>query len=420
MASAFLVEQELADALVLLDQNADRGELMDAAALALCERAAVDPRDRAAVQDLVHALATRLSDMSGGRQHAFEDALAAFPSAERFGLPALATVLWPTLENLYAAGERDPAAYQRALAQHRPALRLLYERSSGRSAQAFEHTWAALHDRLPRAFLRHADWMDTSSPSPVARLLMTPEGTAVLTGALGLLTIRMAVPTPLVCGVLALVGYLGVAPLAERLRNAAQRLVMDALRAEDAVLVRDVPFADLGLMAVLNALRPVLHSALLAGFPPGPALREQASPLLRAFRAACTQPGGPGAPYADAVEDVVFTKYAPRLGQLVETQRAQVGRGAWARLWSDPNGAGVLTALLTLPLSWLAARSTPLPLLVDLPLMVAGFYGAGRTLSWILASTRRAESQLEAAMEAEGRLLSGLYSTSVPSQSHIP
>lgn len=409
VARAFLVEGELADALLLLDRNVNRGEQMEPDALALCERAAVDVKDPQAVHALLTALGNRLAEMTGGRAEAFEDALAGFPEEERFGIPALATVLWPTLENLHRAGTTRPEEYQRAIARHRPALRALYQRSSGRSEEAFELTWNALHDRLPVLFAQHAAFLDRSGTSSLRKLLQTPEGVAVAAGALGLITLRMPVSTPLVCGALALVGYGALAPLAERLRESVYRLVMDALTEEDVVIRSGVAFEDLTLSSVLRTLKPTLFTALLAGQTDPAALRQHLQPLLAAFRRQCTAQGGPGLAYAEAVEEVVFGKYAPRLRQVADRARAQVEAGLAGRVMSDPHGAGLLVATATLPLSFVAARATPLGLW-DLPLMVGLFYGAGRVASSVLASPRRQMAELDAAMNAEQRLLSGLYS----------
>ena len=106
-ASAYLAEEELADAIVLLDRAVGGAQDARLEARALCERAGVDVNKLDELQDLLQALSTRLSEMTGGRSEAFNNALQTYPPEERFSLPALAEALWPAVENLrrYVAGE---------------------------------------------------------------------------------------------------------------------------------------------------------------------------------------------------------------------------------------------------------------------------------------------------------------------------
>lgn len=409
LARAFLVESELADAIVVLDRNLRGGDKMEPVAADLCARAGVDPKDADAVHELLNTLGARLAEMTGGRSEAFESALEAWPEEERFSVAALADVLWPTLENLRAAGRTDVESFRSEVARHEPALRALYLRHSGRSERAWQLTWQALHQRLPRLFARHAELMGPVDPGALQKLAATPEGVAVLTGALGLLTLRMGVSTPLVMGVLAVVGYAGLAPLVERMRGRIRNLILATLADEDRVVRQDAHLADLSLRTLLDQVRPILFTALLAGVNGPEELRAQVALLLDEFRQRALEPGGPGAAYANAVEEVVLTKYVPRLAGVAEQSRAVVEAGLARRVISDPHGAGLVAATVTLPLSYLAARATPFGLW-DLPLMVGLFYGAGRTVSGLLLNPRRALGELEEAMDKEQRVLASLYS----------
>jgi hypothetical protein len=137
VANGYLETGALADAIVALDRALNSQDGMDAAARDLCERAAIDPADTAAVHELLASLSTRLAEMGAGQANAFETALQAWAPEERFSLPALAEVLWPVLDNLRMAGRNDATAYARELQRYEPQLKALYHQSSGRSEAAW-------------------------------------------------------------------------------------------------------------------------------------------------------------------------------------------------------------------------------------------------------------------------------------------
>ncbi|MEW5851077.1 MAG: hypothetical protein AB2A00_19980 [Myxococcota bacterium] len=410
-ASSFVAETELADAVLALDRVLTGGEV-DPAATQTCERAGVDITDRAAVQELLAALTTRLSEMTQGRAGAFQSALEAYPPPQRFSLPALAEVLWPSLENLRRAGpgHATSKAVHRIIQQYEPQLKELYRRHSGRSQAAWEATYKALSLRLPLLFSRYAEIMDREDESITRKLASSPEGVGVMCMAAGLLTLRMPVSTPLVCATLGLVGYAGLAPVVQRLQNHLKDTVMATLRAEDAAIQQ---LSERGpsftLSQVVEEVRPILQSAILGGTDEHEDLMVHVAPTLVRLREAAERPGGPGAAYADAIVDIVRTKYVPRFHRVAVQLREAAESSLMARLVRDPVGAGILTAIATLPLTILAASATPLPLWVDAPAMAAVFYYGGATITRLLSSPGRQLHELHQSMKQEEALLNGLF-----------
>ncbi len=414
-AQGYLEEGALADAIVALEFSLTSSDALDPAALALCERAGVDPKDTTAVQELLTALSSRLAQMTDGRSSVFSNALEAYPPDRRFSLPALAEALWPALENLRRAGGADAAAYRREIARFEPQLRALYRQASGRGEGAWEATWASLTTRLPGIFARYAAVLGPDQDGAFKQLLRSPEGVGVLMGAMGLVTIRMPVSTPLICGTLALVGYAGVSPLLDRLRGHLRRTVLAALSAEDDAVARlGEDHNPLTLTEVATDVRPVLVSAVLSGEENPTALLEHARPWLARMRRTAMQPGGPGEAYANAVEDVVRTKYIPQLCRIAVSLRAAAEASSVRRALRDPRGAGLAAATVTLPVSYAVARVTPWGIW-DMPLMVALFFFAGMGVTRVLRNPEGDLLQLHDAMAQEERLLAGLFNPTTPS-----
>ncbi|MBI5496490.1 MAG: hypothetical protein HY904_15820 [Deltaproteobacteria bacterium] len=412
VAGGFLVEGQLADAIVALDRAVADPTQADETARGTCERAGIDVKDTAAVQELLQALSARMAEMSSGRQGAFLSALERFPEDQRFSLPALAEVFWQPMENLRAAGTDDVGAFRREVHRYEPQLRELFLRSSGRSLEAWEATWAALTNRLPGIFARYAAVLHRGDGSLFRRLLESPEGCGVICGAVGLLTLRMPVSTPLVTATLALVGYAGVAPVLEKLRGQLKNTLMASLADEDRVLARlGAETAPARLVDVLAELRPVLMNAVLAGEEDPDRLEEHARPYLQRLRRAATAEGGPGQAYARAASDVVTQKYIPLFSQLAVRVRASAEAPAWRRALSDPRGAGFMTAIATAPISMLAAAETPLGMW-DAPLMMGLFFLAGHTVARLVASPLKELNALDQSMVAEEQLLGGLFTRS--------
>jgi hypothetical protein len=419
VASSFLAEEPLADAVLALDRYlSDRtpGATPDVTAQEVCDRAAVDPTDRAAVRALLDALGERLTQVTAGREEAFRSVLETYPPEQRFSLPALTEALWPALENLRQAtpGGATAESVSRLVARHEPRLKDLFQRHSGRPALAWDATRRALTLRLPALFARYAAAMDRQEASLLARVSSHPEGVALLTALAGLVTLRMPVSTPMVCAGLGLVGFWGLAPVIARLRGHLKAVVLDALRQEGEAIntLADGP-APRTLAEVLAVARPVLRTAVLGGIDDPADLCVHLAPILARFRDAVTVPGGPGAAYADAVTEVVRAKYTPHYARIVCAERDAAESSILTRLVSDPRGAGFAATAVTMPLSIMAARATPLGVW-DTPLMAALFFAGGYLFATILGSTARRATGLDRAMKQEEALLAGLY-TAAPS-----
>ena len=415
VASSYLAEDPLTDAVLALDRylsDATPGAAPDATVREICDRAAVDVADRAAVRELLDALGARLSEMTAGRETALASALEAYPPEQRFSLPALAEALWPALENLRKAGrgQATPEAVSRLVARHEPRLKELFQRHSGRPAEAWDATHRALTMRLPALYARYAAAMDRQEASLLSMVSAYPEGVSVLTAATGLVTLRMPISTPLVCAGLGLVGYWGIAPVVARLQGHLKAVVLDALGQEGAAITAlgDGP-GPLTLTDLLAAARPALRTAVFGGIDDPEDLATHVAPLLARFRDRVTAPGGPGAAYADAVVEVVRAKFIPRYALVVAAERDAAESSILARLVHDPRGAGFVATVATMPLSIMAARATPLGAW-DTPLMAALFFAGGYVLARILGSPARRAAELDRSMAQEQALLEGLYS----------
>jgi hypothetical protein len=363
------------------------------------------------VQELLAVLSARLTEMTGGRAEAFASALDAYPADQRFSLPALAEVLWPSLENLRhaTAAPISTEAVESLVRQHEAPLAALYLRHSGRSRLAWEATRTALLRRLPALYVRYALWASAHDGGALRKLLQTPEGVAIVVASLGLVTLRMPISTPLVCAVLSLVGYAGLAPILQRVQGRLKDTIFQALAEEDAVIARlgQVTPAPT-LTELLTHIRPALTSAVLGGEESRDELMTHADPVLSSLLAMERDHPERGQAYAHAVKDVIRTRFLPRFVAIVASIRSTAEGSLMRRLLQDPNGAGLCTLLATAPISLLAAQVTPWGW-YDAPLMGALFFLAGRTACSILTSPARQLSELEVAMHAEERLLSQLH-----------
>ena len=256
----------------------------------------------------------------------------------------------------------------------------------------------ATHERLVPGFLAIAPRLTQAEEHPVGgSLLRSPALMAALVALPGLLTWPLAVSTPLVVVILALVGAFAIHPVwvehvARPLRTLEAALSAEGSRIDRLSGVTPWREEDFTISGVLNDLVPMLEAKQL-----GKAGEEELRQVITDYFDELEAPFGE---FSQRNERYLHHLRVFCEGTLLKRWQAH-GRAQRA-LETRPIGpildrpwASALTlGILTLPIDWLAARVSPLPQPVDLPLMLTLFVIAGAVLPRSIPGTHPARKAL--------------------------
>jgi hypothetical protein len=270
------------------------------------------------------------------------------------------------------------------------ALEVLKRNATPRS-ESEAATWTALEhvvrERTVPGFARAAAAINAREDRPLmGALLRSPVLMAVLVALPGLVTIPMAISTPILLAVLALLGAFVVHPIYVRQVAAPLRALGDNLALEARALRRrhDDDPPDASLTAVVEDLLPILDGERRAGRADEASLRRAVASWLDDARLDETSRSPR---YVEQLRGLLEGSFVHDYGRYAKARDAFERRLA-TFVVDSPARMAVLTAVVTLPLSVMASRVTPIPPYIDFPLMVALLGALGSALPRLLAGTQ--------------------------------
>jgi hypothetical protein len=377
-------EREISELILRLEaaSSGDESARADAGVTALAAEAELDLGDRSACRRAILALGDRAAALRTTQ------VLRSLPAS--VDDDGIATNLVRVLEAARLA-EPDPNRLpDRVAAAADGALEVLKRNATPRS-QAEARTWAALEETVRRrtvpGFARAAAAIDAREDHPFrGALLRSPVLVAVLVALPGLVTIPMPISTPLLLVVLALVGAFVVHPIYVRQVASPLQALETNLAQETKALRRrfdDEPSEPV-LGTVLADLMPILDGERRAGRADEASLRRAVASWLDGAR---LDESGKSPRYVEQLRALLEGSFVHDYARHARARDAFEARLATVVL-DHPLRTGVAAAILTLPLSVLASRVTPIPPYVDFPLMVALLGGLGAALPRLVAGTQ--------------------------------
>lgn len=334
------------------------------------------------------------------------------PRLERRDMGDLSDSLLTVMESARMAATSPMDMPGQVTAAVREALDL-YQRNLPPRDEHDARWWAEVREAvLSRAlpsYLGVAHRLDALEAGPRQGLLLrAPLAMAVLFGMFGLLTFAVPVSTPFVCLALALFGYyvghpFWVQQVVEPLRAVGQNLEGEGDRI--ARLSGEAPWTaeHCTVRAAVTDLIPILEGERRAGRGSEPELRAA---IHRYFDQVepCYEAAGQGGRYLQNLRRLVEGMLAR------EMARYGVARQNWegsllSRVVDTPMLSAIVFAIITLPVSFIASRISPIPPAIDFPLMIAVFAAFGNALPRILPGTIPArKAMLDRLAGAQGAL----------------
>lgn len=365
---------------------------------ALADGAGLNLGDPEAVREAILVLGERAQAL-----RALRPADAAAPAAvDERSAEAVTAGLLGVLEACRARYADDPALPDHLHAAADGAL-AVYRRNLPPRSEREERWWelmgATIHERLIPAYARLAPRLTAVEDHPVqgallrSRLLM-----AALVAAPGLVTWPMPVSTPLIMGMLAALGAFALHPLWVGHLAAPLNALRQAVAAQGPHLARlcgERAFteADFSLSGVLADLMPRLECVRLARGADAEALRQEVSRHFDELEAPFEAHSQRSPRYFHHLRTFCEGLLVQRLVRAA-TSRARLEAIPAGRILDHPWASALVGAIVTLPLSWLASRISPLPQSVDWLLMVTLFTITGWRLPSAISGTRPAYAAL--------------------------
>ncbi len=380
-------EREISELILKLEalSNGDESADEDAGIQALAAGAKIDFGDRSACRRAILALGDRAAALRTTQM------LSTLPAS--LDDDGIATSLVRVMDAARLA-EPDPERLpDRVAAAADGALEVLKRNATPRSDSEAQ-TWTALEEvvrqRTVPGFARAAAAINAREDRPIpGALLRSPVLMAVLVALPGLLTIPMAISTPILLVVLALVGAFVAHPTYVRQVAAPLRALEDNLVLEAKSVRRrfgdDPPdTSDSSLDAVLQDVLPVLDGERRAGRADESSLRQAMASWLDGARLA---ESGRSPRYVEQLRGFLEGAFVHDYARYARARDA-FERRLLTFVVDSPARMAVLTAVVTLPLSVLASRVTPIPPYIDFPLMVALLGALGAALPRLLVGTQ--------------------------------
>jgi hypothetical protein len=377
-------EREISELILKLEavSNGDDQAAQDAGIRALATGARMDFADRSAARRAILALGDRAAAL---RTTQLLSTLPASVDDEGIAM-SLVRVM-----DAARLAEPDPELLPgRVVAAADGALEVLKRNATPRS-DAEVATWTALEETVRRrtvpGFARAAAGINALEDKPLqGALLRSPVLMAVLVALPGLLTIPMPISTPILLVVLALVGAFVVHPIYVRQVAAPLKALGRNLALETNALRRryEEETPESSLEAVIADALPVLDGERRAGRADEDSLRKAMVEWLDGARLA---ESGRSARYVQQLRGFLEGTFVHDYARYARA-RDRFERALVTFVIDSPIRMAILTTIVTLPLSVLASRVTPLPPHVDFPLMVALLAAFGATLPRLLVGTQ--------------------------------
>jgi hypothetical protein len=377
-------EREISELILKLEavSNGDENAAQDAGVQALAKGAGLDLADRSVARRAILALGDRAATLRTTQL------LSTLPaSVDDAGIATSLVRVMDAARLAEPAPERLP---DRVAAAADGALEILKRNAPPRS-DAEIATWAALEETVRRrtvpGFARASARINALEDRPLqGALLRSPVLMAVLIALPGLLTIPMPISTPLLLVVLALVGAFVVHPIYVRQVAAPLKALGENLALETQALRRrfEEETPESSLEAVIADALPVLDGERRAGRGDEESLRKAMAEWLDGARLA---ESGRSARYVQQLRGFLEGTFVHDYARYAKARDA-FERGLVTFVVDSPLRMAMLTAMVTLPLSVMASRETPLPPYVDFPLMVALLAALGATLPRLLIGTQ--------------------------------
>lgn len=316
------------------------------------------------------------------------------PQLEQRTLPALASGLVHVFEATRQGADSAETLAEEVPHFTRRALEIWQRNDPPRGeeeARWWSEVRAAVEARAVPAYLNAAERLARVEALPLAGLLFRSQlAMAVLCGLLGLLTFAMPVSTPLVCLGLALFGaYVAhpwyVGQVVEPLEALVENLGGEAGRIERLSGLKPWSEEHFTLSGALGDLLPLLEGERRAGRRSAAELRAAIGAYFDSVEPAWTA-AGRGGHYLEKVRRVCEGALAQLYAEHAAA-RDRWERGLLASLLDQPMVTAVALAILTLPLSAVISRASPIPPSIDFPLMVLVFGLLGNALPRLLPGT---------------------------------
>ena len=377
-------EREISELILKLEavSNGDDTAAQDAGIQALAKGARLDLADRSVARRAILALGDRAAALRTTQL------LSTLPSSvDDEGIASSLVRVMDAARLAEPVPERLP---ERIAAAADGALEVLKRNATPRSDVEVA-TWTALEDVVRRrtvpGFARAAAGINALEDHPLqGALLRSPVLMAVLVALPGLLTIPMPISTPILLVVLALVGAFVVHPIYVRQVAAPLKVLGENLALETNALRRryEEETPESSLEAVMTDALPVLDGERRAGRADEESLRRAMAEWLDGARLA---ESGRSPRYVEQLRGFLEGTFVHDYARYAKA-RGAFERGLVTFVVDSPIRMAILTAIVTLPLSVLASRVTPVPPYVDFPLMVALLAALGATLPRLLVGTQ--------------------------------
>jgi len=377
-------EREISELILKLEavSNGDDAAAQDAGIQALAKGGVVDLADRSVARRAILALGDRAAALRTTQL------LSTLPaSVDDQGIATSLVRVMDAARLAEPAPERLP---DRVVAAADGALEILKRNAPPRS-DAEGATWTALEETVRRrtvpGFIRAAAGINALEDRPLqGALLRSPVLMAVLVALPGLLTIPMPISTPILLVVLALVGAFVVHPIYVRQVAAPLKALGENLALETHALRRryEEEAPESSLEAVIADALPVLDGERRAGRADEESLRKAMAGWLDGAR---LSESGRSPRYVQQLRGFLEGAFVHDYARYAKARDA-FERALVTFVVDSPLRMAILTTIVTLPLSVLASRVTPLPPYVDFPLMVALLAALGATLPRLLVGTQ--------------------------------
>lgn len=396
-------ESEVASLIVALEEQSrgDSTGLPDPGVAELATRTGLDlgsPDDLRRAILALGARAERLQGQRAGRA----------PRLERRDLGELTEGLLQVMETTRQASVSS--ATLEAELRHAVGDALdLWQRNLPPRSESDARWWqlvrVAVEQRMIPGYLQAARRLDAVEAEPLRGLMFrSPVAVAVLAGLAGLLTFAVPISTPVTCLLFALVGYYLLHPyyvqqVVEPLRALGENLVGEAGRIERLSGERPWTPDRFTLSGVVDDLGPILEAERRAGRGAEGELRQAIAAYFDEVTPAFEE-AGRGGRYLSSLRGLVEGRLAREYARYADARTRWEGR--WlATVVDTPAAAAGLLAFLTIPVSWIVSRISPLPPSIDFPAMIAMFGLLGYALPALLPGTTPSRAALLAALTAE-------------------
>lgn len=377
-------EREISELILKLEavSNGDETAAQDAGIRALAVGARLDFPDRSAVRRAILALGDRAAALRTTQL------LSTLPAS--VDDDGIATSLVRVMDAARLAEPDAELLPGRLVAAADGALEVLKRNAPPRS-DAEVATWTAVEDTVRRrtvpGFTRAAAGINALEDRPLqGALLRSPVLMAVLVALPGLLTIPMPISTPILLVVLALFGAFVAHPIYVRQVAAPLKALGENLALETHALRRryEEETPESSLEAVIADALPMLDGERRAGRADEESLRKAMAQWLDGARLAGS---GRSPRYVEQLRGFLEGTFVHDYARYARARDA-FERGLVTFVVDSPGLMALLTAVITLPLSVVASRVTPIPPYIDFPLMVALLAALGATLPRLLVGTQ--------------------------------